>query len=83
MRSPPLSVPMPCFNASQFGEGAIKSMLSQSFHGFELILISDLKMRWCGIIKYYCECEDGWSKIAQAGYDKIIARPPRDSGQSR
>lgn len=41
MCNPPVSVLMSCFNASQFAEGAIKSILSQSFHDFELILIDD------------------------------------------
>lgn len=41
MTSPPISVLTSCFNAAEFLEDSIESILSQSFRDFEYILIDD------------------------------------------
>lgn len=40
-RIPVVSVVMPCYNAEKYLRQAIESILDQTFHGFELILIDD------------------------------------------
>ncbi len=39
--SPIISVVMPCFNAEKHLEKSIGSVLQQSFHDFELIIVND------------------------------------------
>lgn len=41
MNNPKVSVILPTYNAAQYLEKAIESILSQSFHDFELIIIDD------------------------------------------
>lgn len=71
---PKISVVMPAFNAGQFVEAAVESILAQSFGDFEFIIVNDGSVdRTAAILNRYASLDDRVRLVHQGNQGMIAA----------